>query len=169
MRKQRSKALLGVLLFSAGAGGVVTAAPSAALPPLLSLSPIRLFPPPPAPAPAPPAPSAVPAPPAPPAAAPATAPPPPAVSKPAPAATDTSATADKLAKLRRCESGGDYSARGRRYFGAYQFSPATWRSLGYSGLPHEAPPHVQDEAARRLASRSGWSQWPACSKKLGLR
>lgn len=168
MRKQRSKALLGVLLVSAGAGGAVaTAAPSGALPALLSLSPIRLFPPTPAPAPPPPTASVVPALPAP---LPPPAPPaPPAVSKAPPAPGGSSATADKLAKLRRCESGGNYAARSRRYSGAYQFSPATWRSLGYTGMPHEAPPHVQDEAARRLLARSGWSQWPACARKMGLR
>jgi hypothetical protein len=169
MRKQRSTALLGVLLVvSAGAGGALaTAAPSAALPPLLSLSPIRLFPPTPAPAPAPPPASVAPAVPAPP---PPPAPPaPPAVAKARPAPSGTSDTADKVAKLRRCESGGNYAARSRRYSGAYQFSAATWRSLGYSGMPHEAPPHVQDEAARRLLARSGWSQWPACARKMGLR
>ena len=80
------------------------------------------------------------------------------------------ATSDSFARLRACESNGDYAANARnRYFGAYQFSPGTWRSLGYAGLPSEAPPAVQDEAARRLQARSGWGQWPACARKLGLR
>ena len=168
MRKRRSKALAGVLLISSGAIGstMVTAAPAWALPQLLSLSPIRLFPPPSPQAPVEQTPFMAPAPPVP-------APPPPPAPAPvakAPAAPpSSSATPDKLAKLRRCESGGNYGAKGRRYYGAYQFSPSTWRSLGYSGLPHEAPPHLQDDAARRLASRSGWSQWPACARKLGLR
>ncbi len=77
---------------------------------------------------------------------------------------------DAFARLRSCESGGDYGAKaGNRYFGAYQFSAATWRSLGYDGLPHEAPPEVQDDAARRLQARSGWGQWPGCARKLRLR
>ncbi|MDP9386962.1 MAG: transglycosylase family protein [Actinomycetota bacterium] len=80
------------------------------------------------------------------------------------------ATAENLERLRACESEGDYTeSSGSRYFGAYQFSVSTWRSLGYEGLPHQAPPQVQDEAAQRLHARSGWNQWPACSRKLGLR
>ena len=80
------------------------------------------------------------------------------------------ASADDLARLRVCESGNNYSINtGNGYYGAYQFSPATWRSLGYGGLPHNASPATQDEAARALQARSGWGQWPACSRKLGLR
>lgn len=73
--------------------------------------------------------------------------------------------------LRECESEGDYAARSARgrYYGAYQFSIRTWRSLGYEGRPHQAPSEVQDEAAQRLQARSGWQPWPACSRKLGLR
>jgi hypothetical protein len=74
------------------------------------------------------------------------------------------------ARLRACESGGNYAANtGNGYYGAYQFALGTWRSLGYGGLPHQAPPTVQDEAAQRLQARSGWRQWPACSRRLGLR
>ncbi len=74
------------------------------------------------------------------------------------------------AGLRKCESGGNYRANtGNGYYGAYQFAAGTWRRLGYSGLPHEASPATQDEAARRLQAKSGWGQWPACTRKLGLR
>jgi hypothetical protein len=84
---------------------------------------------------------------------------------PAPAGAD-----DVWAKLRRCEAGGNYTRNsGNGYYGAYQFSAATWRSLGYKGLPHQAPPEVQDEAARKLQRRSGWGQWPACSRRIGAR
>jgi hypothetical protein len=77
---------------------------------------------------------------------------------------------DVWAKLRRCEAGGDYRRNsGNGYYGAYQFSPATWRALGYPGLPHQAPPAMQDQAARRLQQRSGWGQWPACSRRIGTR
>ena len=80
------------------------------------------------------------------------------------------ATDQNLARLRWCESGDDYSATTRgRYFGAYQFSGPTWRSLGYQGLAHQAPPGVQDEAARRLQARDGWGPWPGCARSLGLR
>ncbi len=79
------------------------------------------------------------------------------------------ATEENFERLRGCESGGDYSATAaRRYFGAYQFSVPTWRSLGYGGLPHAAAPEVQDEAARRLQARDGWGPWSRCSRRLGL-
>jgi hypothetical protein len=79
-------------------------------------------------------------------------------------------TGDVWQRLRACESGGNYSiASGNGYYGAYQFSARTWRGLGYGGLPHQAPPQVQDEAAQRLQARSGWGQWPVCSRKIGVR
>jgi Transglycosylase-like domain len=75
-----------------------------------------------------------------------------------------------FAALRKCESGGNYKINtGNGYYGAYQFDPKTWRALGYSGLPSDAAPEVQDEAARKLLAKAGWGQWPACSRKLGLR
>ncbi|CAO5256719.1 transglycosylase family protein [Frankia sp. AgKG'84/4] len=83
------------------------------------------------------------------------------VSQPAEAATT-------WAGLRQCESGGDYTTNtGNGYYGAFQFSASTWHSLGYSGLPHEASPAVQDEAALRLAQRSGFGQWPVCGRGMG--
>ncbi len=80
-------------------------------------------------------------------------------------------TAASFEKLRSCESRGNYSAvnRTNKYFGAYQFSVRTWRSLGYGGMPHQAPPAVQDQAAKRLQARSGWRPWPGCARKMGLR
>ncbi len=77
---------------------------------------------------------------------------------------------DVWARLRQCESGGRYSINsGNGFYGAYQFHPRTWRGLGYPGLPHQAPPEMQDEAARKLQARSGWGQWPACSRRIGAR
>lgn len=77
---------------------------------------------------------------------------------------------DVWARLRRCESGGRYDINtGNGFYGAYQFVPRTWRGLGFAGMPHQAPPHIQDEAAQKLQARSGWGQWPACARKLGLR
>ena len=73
-------------------------------------------------------------------------------------------------RLRNCEAGGRYDrSSGNGYYGAYQMSAGTWRSLGYKGLPHQAPAEVQDEAARKLQARSGWGQWPACSRRIGAR
>jgi len=93
----------------------------------------------------------------------------PAPPAPAPAAAPADAN-DVWARIRHCEAGGNYSRNsGNGYYGAYQFSAGTWHSLGYSGLPHQAPPEVQDEAARKLQHRSGWGQWPACSRRVGAR
>lgn len=75
-----------------------------------------------------------------------------------------------LARLRECESTNNYRAnKGNGYYGAYQFSLRTWRSLGLVGYPHDAEPAAQDRAAIALQARDGWSPWPACSRKLGLR
>jgi hypothetical protein len=77
---------------------------------------------------------------------------------------------DVWTRLRNCEAGGNYQRNsGNGFYGAYQFAPGTWRSLGYPGMPHQAPPEQQDEAARRLQARSGWGQWPACSRRIGAR
>ncbi|MGH8973163.1 MAG: transglycosylase family protein [Acidimicrobiia bacterium] len=95
-----------------------------------------------------------------------------AAPRPAPvqAAAPAPAADDVWARLRKCEAGGNYTRNsGNGYYGAYQFSAGTWRSLGYSGLPHQAPPEVQDEAAKRLQARGGWGQWPACSRRIGAR
>ncbi len=83
------------------------------------------------------------------------------MSQPASAATT-------WAQLRQCESGGDYTVNtGNGYYGAYQFSLSTWQSLGYPGLPSDALPATQDEAALRLANRSGFGQWPVCGQGMG--
>ncbi len=77
---------------------------------------------------------------------------------------------DVWAALRKCESNNRYDINtGNGYYGAYQFAAGTWHRLGYKGLPHQAGAAVQDEAAKRLQAKSGWGQWPACTRKLGLR
>jgi len=75
-----------------------------------------------------------------------------------------------LAKLRQCESGGNYANKNNpRYRGAYQFSYDTWANNGGYKDPADAPPSLQDAAARDLYMRRGWQPWPACSKALGLQ
>ena len=95
----------------------------------------------------------------------------PATPRPVTAAAVANGSDDLIwQRLRNCEAGGRYKANsGNGYYGAYQFSAGTWRSLGFSGLPHQAPPEVQDQAARKLQARSGWGQWPACSRRIGAR
>lgn len=81
--------------------------------------------------------------------------------------------AEILRKLRQCEAGGDYQRNsGNGYYGAYQFSIGTWNkyNTGYARADL-APPDVQDAITIRNAKASAggfWSQWPACSVKLGL-
>lgn len=77
------------------------------------------------------------------------------------------ATEASWALLRKCESGGNYATNtGNGYYGAYQFNATTWRSVGGSGLPHQAAPAEQDKRAKILFSRSGRGQWPICGRKL---
>jgi lysozyme family protein len=69
-----------------------------------------------------------------------------------------------LARIARCESGGDptaVSADGR-YRGKYQFSRATWRAMGGTGDPAAAPEAVQDRLAAALLAARGTAPWPSC-------
>jgi hypothetical protein len=70
-----------------------------------------------------------------------------------------------LERIAQCESGGDpraISANGR-YRGKYQFSFATWRSVGGKGDPARASERRQDRLADRLLRRAGTSPWPNCA------
>ena len=72
------------------------------------------------------------------------------------------------AAIAQCESGGHPSINtGNGYYGMYQFSLPTWRSVGGSGLPSDASAEEQTMRARMLQQRSGWGQW-GCAYKLGL-
>ena len=73
-----------------------------------------------------------------------------------------------LAEIAECESGGDPTAvsPSGRYRGKYQFSQATWESLGGSGDPAEADEHVQDLYAAGLYRQRGLAPWPACSQQV---
>jgi transglycosylase-like protein len=72
-------------------------------------------------------------------------------------------------RLRTCESNGRYELDTKgRYFGAYQFSVQTWRSVGGKGKPHQAPAAEQDYRALYLYRMRGWQPW-GCARRLGLR
>lgn len=92
-------------------------------------------------------------------------PPPPPAPVPAPSGDNAAA----WLALGKCESGNNPKSVGPGFYGAFQFSPGTWRGLGYSGLPTDHSYEVQLEAAKKLQAQRGWSPWPACSRKLGLR
>ena len=86
------------------------------------------------------------------------------------ALADAEASAANFDRLAQCESGGRWGINtGNGYFGGLQFSAATWRSVGGTGLPHEHSRETQIARGQKLQARSGWGQWPACSRKLGLR
>jgi hypothetical protein len=79
-----------------------------------------------------------------------------------------------LARLRKCESHGNYAAvsSSGRYRGAYQFSQSTWNSTAKNFLPNyvnidpaKSPPHIQDAMTRVLWKRSGPSPWPHCGPR----
>ena len=84
------------------------------------------------------------------------------------AGTATKATTGRaavLARIAKCESGGDptaVSADGR-YRGKYQFSRATWRAMGGRGDPAKAPEAEQDRRAAALLAARGTSPWPNCA------
>ena len=76
---------------------------------------------------------------------------------------------DVWAALARCESGGNPSTNtGTGYYGMYQFSLPTWYAVGGSGLPSDNSAAEQTYRAQILQARSGWGQWPACARSLGL-
>ena len=73
-------------------------------------------------------------------------------------------------RLAQCESGGNWAINtGNGYYGGLQFSAATWRSVGGSGLPHQHSRAEQIKRGQILQARAGWGQWPACTRALGLR
>ena len=71
-----------------------------------------------------------------------------------------------LTAIARCESGGNPSAisAGGTYRGKYQFSFATWRSVGGTGDPAQASEAEQDRRAAILYRRDGPGQWPVCGR-----
>ncbi|MBA3654561.1 MAG: transglycosylase family protein [Actinobacteria bacterium] len=77
---------------------------------------------------------------------------------------------DLLDRLADCESGRNPRAVGGRgrFFGAFQFLPSTWRSLGMAGNPVDYDYATQKAVAARIPV-SAWSrQFPACSRRLGV-
>ncbi len=89
----------------------------------------------------------------------------------APPANQGSAPTEGVwAALAQCESGGNPSivSSNGLYHGLYQFTVSTWQAMGGSGLPSQASAEEQTMRAQMLQARSGWGQWPACARKLGL-
>lgn len=95
-------------------------------------------------------------------------PPPPAPAPPTsvPSGNPTPWESATLARIRACESGGNYSivSASGRYRGAYQFDTLTWRSVGGSGDPAAATPAEQDYRALLLLRMRGTRPWPHCGR-----
>jgi hypothetical protein len=69
-----------------------------------------------------------------------------------------------LQRIAQCESGGSptaVSADGT-YRGKYQFDRTTWRDMGGTGDPAEAPEAEQDRIAAQLLAQRGTAPWPVC-------
>jgi hypothetical protein len=77
------------------------------------------------------------------------------------------ATWDRLAQ---CEAGGNWARNsGNGYYGGLQFSLSTWHSVGGQGRPDQNSREEQIHRGQLLQARSGWGQWPACTRKLHYR
>jgi Transglycosylase-like domain/G5 domain len=71
------------------------------------------------------------------------------------------------AALAGCESGGNPRAvNPAGYYGLYQFDVTTWRSVGGSGMPHQASAGEQTYRAKLLYMSRGRSPWPNCGRLL---
>ncbi|MFH8346226.1 ubiquitin-like domain-containing protein [Streptomyces sp. NPDC018045] len=70
--------------------------------------------------------------------------------------------------LAQCEAGGrpDAVDASGTYGGLYQFDTGTWRGLGGSGRPQDAPAGEQTYRAKKLYISRGASPWPVCGRRL---
>ena len=70
--------------------------------------------------------------------------------------------------IAQCESGGNWAINtGNGYYGGLQFSPATWKSNGGTGMPHQASREEQIRIAESVLRTQGIGAWPTCGKKAG--
>jgi hypothetical protein len=76
-------------------------------------------------------------------------------------------------RLSRCEAGGDWAENsGNGFYGGLQFTAGTWLAYGGAEFAPSAERATREQqiiVARRVLAKQGWSAWPACSLKLGLR
>lgn len=70
--------------------------------------------------------------------------------------------------IAQCESGGNWAINtGNGYYGGLQFSPATWKANGGTGMPHQASREEQIRVAENVLRTQGIGAWPTCGKKAG--
>lgn len=76
---------------------------------------------------------------------------------------------DPWTRLAGCESTNTNDPNAP-FWGYFQFDLGTWRANGGGpGHPDEYSYAEQLAVAKTLQARRGWSPWPVCSRKLGLR
>ena len=68
------------------------------------------------------------------------------------------------------ESGGNPASNsGNGFYGAFQFTLASWQAVGGPpGLPSNYPLSVQLHYAEVLQAQSGWGNWPVTSQMCGV-
>ena len=83
------------------------------------------------------------------------------------AAAESTVNWDAVAK---CESGGNWAINsGNGYYGGLQFSPATWKANGGTGMPHQASREEQIRVAENVLRTQGIGAWPTCGTASGAR
>ena len=74
-------------------------------------------------------------------------------------------------RLAQCESGGNWHVDAY-HDGGLQFLPSTWtayKPAGYPAYAWQASREQQIVVAERVLAAAGWSQWPVCSRRIGVR
>ena len=70
--------------------------------------------------------------------------------------------------IAKCESGGNWAINtGNGYYGGLQFSPATWKANGGTGMPNQASREEQIRVAENVLRTQGIGAWPSCGKAGG--
>lgn len=75
-------------------------------------------------------------------------------------------------RLAQCESNGRWNLNVGTFDGGLQFLPSTWLAAGggkYAPYAWQATREQQIAIAESWLAKTSWAQWPACSRKLGLR
>ena len=68
----------------------------------------------------------------------------------------------------QCESGGNWAIdSGNGFYGGLQFSPATWKANGGTGMPNRATREEQIRVAENVLRTQGIGAWPDCGKAAG--
>ena len=81
------------------------------------------------------------------------------------AAADSGVNWDAVAK---CESGGNWAINtGNGFYGGLQFSPATWKANGGTGMPNQASREEQIQVAENVYRTQGIGAWPTCGANAG--